>query len=408
MIGRFFVASAAWGLACSAALSPAHAQSAGEAQGLPEGYIANEYQTFTAAIALDDKCSALSYQYRSLVDDMVLGSMLDLPGVAGTSSADMGMQAYYDNIEKVAAPLGEAARARAAAIPCSQADQFLGEVQLSVIADLFALIQLSDGKFETMATDGEKGLVTGILNEVRRALQGAPQGTFEGFVQARMLRRDVSGEEAADYALGNLRKVQIARAINGLRKDLRRDGEREGWILWDPMTRSAVPDMVFSDPAIIPVRKAQGTGLGKRYRLDDRAVILPFKGRGLEFALLSFFPGSELGPVTGVISAGSGNISAFGTVDYTNAHARATDTDCVQGAQCLRFDSQTTRSIKRRVEGGMNRFGLHMVLVRPEGSDVEESALKIRSMTSPALDATYNPSVEDLFPDAFKAARAAD
>lgn len=301
MIGRFFVASAAWALAFSAALSPAHAQSAGQALELPDGYVANEYQTFTAAIALDDKCSALSYQYRSLVDDMVLGSMLDLPGVAGTSSAEMGMQAYYDNIDKIAAPLGEAARARM----------------------------------------------------------------------------------------------------------LRRDGAREGWILWDPMTRSAVPDMVFSDPAIIGVRKAQGSGLGKRYRLDGKAVILPYKGRGLEFALLSLSPALELGPVTGVISAGSGNVSAFGTVDYTNAHVSATDTDCVEGAQCLRFDSQTTRSIKRRVDGGMNRFGLHMVLVRPEGSDAGESASKIRSMTSPALDATYNPPVKDLFPEAYEAARAA-
>ncbi len=401
MIGRFFLACAAWALAFSGALYPAQAQE------LPDGYIAKEYQTFTAAIALDDKCSALSYQYRSLLDNMVLGSMLDLPGVAGTSSADKGMQAYYDNIDKVAAPLGEAGRAHAAAIPCNQADQILGEVQLAVTADLFALIQLSDGKFETMATDAEKGLVTGILSEVRRALKGAPQGTFEQFVQARMLRHDVSWEEATDYALGHLRKFQIASAINAIRKDLRRDADREGWILWDPMTRSAVPDMVFSDPAIIWVRKAQGSGLGKRYRLDTRAVIMPYKGRGLEFALLSFHPALELGSATGVISTGSGNVSAFGTVDYTNAHATATDTDCFEGAQCLRFDSQTNRSIKRRVEGGMNRYGLDMVLVRPEGSGVEESAPKIRSMTSPALDATYKPPVKDLFPQAFETARAA-
>ncbi|WP_350171669.1 hypothetical protein [Erythrobacter sp.] len=362
-----------------------------------------DYKALSAARAIDDRCMALDFANRRLLDNAMIGHMMDLPGIAGTSSADMGTEAYYANmsaiIEKHAGPMRE----MAAGIPCAKADQALAETKLFLAADLIAHQQISKDAFAEMANEQEKRLFAQLVRAVQGSLAQAPEGTLERYVGGRMRTIDIYGKDAAGHALWSLRQFETARFFGIKGHDLRWDGAQDGWVLWDKQTRAKVPDYVFDAPVRVPLYESEGEGWERKTFATREALLLPRNGGPfMEFVAFPTEARMDLSRAEALVGAGSGqmNMALFlPVIDWTEGRAKASARECPASAHCFRFDFKVTNAMERRVRENRDVYSAQFALLAPSARSIE-SINKLKSAARLGNKRLYSPPLRDMFPQA--------
>lgn len=383
--------------------APVSAQDSSEAlDGKAKATIA-DYRALSAARAIDDRCMALDYAPRRLLDNVLIGTMLDLPGIAGTSSAGMGTKAYYANMSEISEKYGKPVREKVAQIPCEQADQALAEARLFLTADILAHFERAGDAFDEKASESEKRMFGQLVRSVRSSLAQAPEGTLERYVRARMQTIEEEGEEAAAAAIWSLRQFATAGLLGASGYTMRWDEEQRGWVLWVLRDDRQLPSFVFDVPVRVPLFESEGVGWDRKTFARREALLLPRKGGpSMEFVALPTEREMDLSGARAMIAAGSGktDMTLFIPVaDWTEGEARASTLDCPSPAQCFRFDASLTDAMEKRVRENRDVYTAQFALLAKSTAGVETIG-QLRREAGIENRPLYRPPLRDMFPQA--------
>lgn len=358
-----------------------------------------DYKSFVTARELDNRCPRLNYAHRTLLNDAVLASLMRLPDIASTSLDTMSIEDYYANIDAVAKPLSDEAKANAAKVTCDRADSALGETRLVLTADLFAHMHLSGGEFGKIASADERRLYADQLNTVQKALVSSPPETLNRYVAARVSRSELKGEGAARRLQHMLKQFRISNLVNGTGFDLRWNEARQGWSMFDLAAQKNREGMIVVEPELLRLHRQIGTGYRREYEQTSEFLIMPRQGEPLTFLLTRAQRETYLQNTRVRIEAGSGEMKqAFlvPTADYTSGEAPATATDCPDNYYCARFDESVSDAMKRRSENGTKRVEMRTIVVNPAVAS-KDGPTEIRKHTRGEIAPFYTPDLRKIF-----------
>ncbi|QIQ87790.1 hypothetical protein [Erythrobacter sp.] len=404
-MGRIARAIGYLGLACAFAGTAAAAQD-GAAQTEPDARgkaIIADYKALSVARAIDDRCMVLDFANRRLLENAMIGHMMDLPGIAGTSPVEMGAEAYYANISAITEKHAKPMREVAANIPCAKADQALAEAKLFLAADIIAHQQISRDAFAEMADEQEKSLFAQLVRAVQGSLAQAPEGTLERYVGGRMRTIDAQGKDAAGHALWSLRQFETARLFGIKGHDLRWDEAQRGWVLWDMQRRAKVPSYVFDAPVRVPLFESEGEGWERKTFANREALLLPRKGGpSMEFVAFPTEAGMDLSGAEALVGVGSGQMDMalfLPVIDWTEGRAKALSRECPASAHCFRFDFKVTNAMEKRVRENRDVYSAQFALLASSARSIESIA-KLKKAARLGTKRLYSPSLRDMFPNA--------